>query len=116
MMDWVRYRLAFYGSTRTYSGVLDLHGWHELSQTLHRMAKDGRWQEMAAQVSDEVVHTFAAVGTYRDIGAAIEKRFGGLSDAIAISFPDGTPPGTVREVVQDVQRIPQRFRAFPKSW
>jgi probable F420-dependent oxidoreductase len=116
MMDWVRYRLAFYGSTRTYSGVLDLHGWHELSQTLHRMAKDGRWQDMAAQVSDEVVHTFAAVGTYRDIGAAIEKRFGGLSDAIAISFPDGTPAGTVREVVQDVQRIPQRFRAFPKSW
>jgi probable F420-dependent oxidoreductase len=116
MMDWVRYRLGFYGSTRTYAGVLDLHGWHDLAQTLHRMSKEGKWSEMSKQISDEVVHTFAAVGTHREIGAVIDKRFGGLSDAIALSFADGTPPGVVREVVQDVHRVPQRFRAFPTSW
>ena len=113
MMDWVRYRIGFYGSTRTYSGVLRLHGWDDLAETLHRMSKEGRWNEMAKEVSDDVVRAFAAVGTYREIAGAIEKRFGGLSDAIALGFPDGTPPGLVREVVQDVRRVPQRFRGFP---
>jgi len=113
MMDWVRYRIGFYGSTRTYSGVLRLHGWDDLAEKLHRMSKEGRWNEMAKEVSDDVVRAFAAVGTYREIAGAIEKRFGGLSDAIALGFPDGTPPGLVREVVQDVRRVPQRFRGFP---
>lgn len=116
MMDWVRYRLAFYGSTRTYSGVLALHGWQDLADKLHRLSKEGRWDQMAREIPDDVVHTFAAVGTFGEIAAAIEKRFGGLSDAIALSFPEGTPKDVVRGVVQDVQRVPQRFRAFPKSW
>ena len=25
-MDWVRFRIAFYGSTRTYMPILELHG------------------------------------------------------------------------------------------
>ena len=116
MMDWVRYRLGFYGSTRTYAGVLHLHGWHDLAEKLHRMSKEGRWGEMAKEISDDVVRTFAAVGTYGEIGAVIEKRFGGLSDAIALGLPDGTAPGLVRELVQDVHRVPQHFRGFSKSW
>jgi hypothetical protein len=56
------------------------------------------------------------VGTHREIGAAIEKRFGGLSDSIAISFPDGTPAGVVREVVQDIHRVPSAFKGFPTAW
>lgn len=115
-MEGIRYRLAFYGSTRTYSPVLDLHGWHDLSLKLHRMSKEGRWNEMAAEVPDEVVHEFAACATYRDLAPVMEKRFGGLSDAIAIGFPDGTPPGVLREVLQEVQRVPSLFRAFPKRW
>ncbi len=116
MMDWVRYRIGFYGSTRTYAGVLSLHGWDDLAAKLHRMSKEGRWNEMAAQVPDDVVREFAAVGPYDRIAGEIEKRFGGLSDAIALAFPDDTPPGLAREVVADVKRIPTAFRGFPKAW
>jgi len=116
MMDWVRYRIGFYGSTRTYAGVLSLHGWDELAAKLHQMSKRGQWQEMAKQVPDELVHTFAAVGRYDQIVGAIEKRFGGVSDAIALAFPPDTPAGRARELVQDVQRIPTAFRAFPNAW
>ena len=116
MMEWVRYRIAFYGSTRTYAGVLSLHGWDELAAKLHRMSKQGQWKEMAKEVSDELVHTFAAVGTYDRIAGEIEKRFGGVSDAIALSFSPQTPAGLARELVQDVQRIPAAFRGFPSAW
>jgi probable F420-dependent oxidoreductase len=116
MMDWVRYRIGFYGSTRTYAGVLSLHGLDDLAAKLHRMSKEGKWSEMAAQVPDDVVREFAAVGTYDRIAGEIEKRFGGLSDAIALAFPDGTPAGLARDIVSDVQRIPTAFRGFPRSW
>jgi len=116
MMDWVRYRIGFYGSTRTYARVLSLHGWDDLAAKLHRMSKQGQWQEMARQVSDELVHEFAAVGTYDRIAGEIEKRFGGVSDAIALSFAPDTPTGLAREMIQDVQRIPTPFRAFSTAW
>ena len=116
MLEWVRYRIAFYGSTRTYSGVLSLHGWDDLAAKLHRMSKEGRWKEMAAEVPDDVVGAFAAIGTYGEIAREIERRFGGLADAIALGFQEPTPPGLVRELVQDVRRIPSAFRGFSRAW
>jgi probable F420-dependent oxidoreductase len=116
MMDFVRYRIGFYGSTRTYAGVLSLHGQDELAAKLHFLSKQGRWKEMAQEVPDDLVHTFAAVGTYSEIAGAIEKRFGGLSDAIALSFPAGTQAGLARELLQDVRRIPCAFRGFVRTF
>jgi probable F420-dependent oxidoreductase len=115
-LEWCRYRIAFYGSTRTYSPVLTLHGWDELAQKLHEMSKRGQWNEMAKQVPDEVLHEFVAVAPYRDLKPAVEKRFGGLVDSIAVGFAPDLPDGAAREVVQDLQSIPRRFNAFPTHW
>ncbi|NIP78792.1 MAG: LLM class flavin-dependent oxidoreductase, partial [Gemmatimonadetes bacterium] len=41
----IRYRVAFYGSTRTYHGVLAVHGWEELGMKLHEMSKRNQWDE-----------------------------------------------------------------------
>jgi probable F420-dependent oxidoreductase len=115
-IDEVRYRIAFYGSTRSYHGVFAVHGWDDLGMKLHQLSKQGRWTEMAKEVPDDVVRTFAAVGTYGELAKAVEARFGGVTDNVALGFPGSTPAGLVREVVQDVQRIPCTFRGFPKSW
>jgi len=112
-LEEVRYRVAFYGSTRSYHGVLATHGWEDLGQRLHQLSKQGRWREMAREVPDEVVRTFAAVGAYPELAKAIEARFGGLTDSVTLGFPAGTPPGLVRELVQDVRRVPCAFRGFP---
>ena len=108
-LEWVRYRVAFYGSTRTYAPVLELHGWQSLCARLHEMSKAGRWKEMPAQVTDEVVRAFAAVGTYDELPAEIERRFGGLTDSIELKFPPGVDPEAIRETLQTVKRIPCRF-------
>jgi probable F420-dependent oxidoreductase len=115
-VEWTRYRIAFYGSTRTYSTVLSLHGWDELAARLHEMSKRGQWNEMAAQIPDEVVHEFAAVAPYDQIVGAVEKRFGGLVDAIALGFPDETPAGLVRELLADLRRIPHAFEGYRATW
>ncbi len=115
-VEETRYRLAFYGSTRSYHGVLRVHGWEELGLKLHRMSKQGQWTEMAKEVPDDVVHTFAAVGTHGEIVAEVEKRFGGVTDTILTGFHPKTEPGLVNEIVQDMKRIPSEYRGFPQTW
>jgi probable F420-dependent oxidoreductase len=114
-MDWVRRRIAFYASTRTYLPVLALHGLEELNARLHPLTLAGRWEEMPALVSDEVVRIFAACGTYAEIADKIAARWGGAADAIDLSFPVGTPVGLQRELLADIRRIPQAFAGFNTS-
>src|SRR6516225_12372223 len=65
--EWVRERVAFYGSTQAYWPVLALHGLEELGQKLSAMTRQGRWGEIAKEIPDDVVHLFAAVGRYDQI-------------------------------------------------
>ncbi len=115
-IEWVRKRVAFYASTRTYAPILALHGLEELGAKLHAMSVSGRWAEMPAEISDDVVRIFAACGTYGEITPAIEARYGGLADAIELNFPAGAPAGLQRELLTDIRRIPHRFEAFDAGW
>ena len=114
-MDWVRFRVAFYGSTRTYMPILELHGLQDLGLKLHEMSVQGRWKEMAALVPDDVVRIFAACGTYGEIVPAIETRFGGAADAIELNFAPGTAPELIRDLVTDIRRIPHTFQGFASA-
>ena len=111
-VEETRYRIAFYGSTRTYAGVLSLHGWDEQAAKLHELSVRGHWQEMPKVVSDEIVEAFTAVGTWDEIAGKIRDRFGGLSDRIALGFPRSTPDGLVRELLTDIERVPARFEGW----
>jgi probable F420-dependent oxidoreductase len=115
-MEWVRKRVAFYGSTRSYLRILSLHGLGELGLKLHALSLDGRWNEMATEVPDEVARIFTACGTYDEIAREIETRYGGLADSIEINFPAGTPAGLQRELLADIRRIPHSFAGFDTRW
>jgi probable F420-dependent oxidoreductase len=115
-VEEIRYRVAFYGSTRTYQGVLALHGLEDLGGKLHRMSVEGKWRDMPKEVSDDVVRLFCAVGTWGEIAGEVEKRFGGLADTVAIGFPADTPVGLERELVQDLGRIATPFEGFATAW
>ncbi|MEJ0020371.1 MAG: LLM class flavin-dependent oxidoreductase [Acetobacteraceae bacterium] len=107
MFEWVRQRVAFYGSTPGYWPVLDLHGLGDLGRELNALSKQGRWEDMTRSI---VVHLFAAVGTHRDLAAAIERRFGGISDAVNVGA------GVPSDVLQDVRRIPATFGGYRPRW
>jgi probable F420-dependent oxidoreductase len=113
-LEAIRYRIAFYGSTRSYHGVFAVHGLEDLGAKLHHMSKRGEWSRMAAEVPDEVVRAFAAVATYDRLAAAIEERFGGIADALALELP--ADPELAREIVRGVQRIPSRFEGHAAAW
>jgi probable F420-dependent oxidoreductase len=111
-MDIARRRIGFYGSTRSYHAILALHGLQDLGLKLHQMSVQGHWDRMAAEVSDETVHLFAACGRYDELPKVIEQRFGGLADSIDLPLPAGVPAGFVRELVSDIRRIPHTFAGF----
>ena len=107
-----RQRVGFYGSTRAYWPVLEVHGLEELGHKLNQLSRNNQWDQMAKEVSDDVVHLFSAAGRHDEIANAIETRFGGISDVIYDSTSSelrGTLPA---DVIQDIRRIPCRFVGY----
>ncbi len=109
--EWVRQRVAFYGSTPAYYPVFEAHGLEDLGLKLNAMVRQGKWNELAAEVPDDVAHLFAAVGRHDQIAKAIADRYGGLVDAITLGR-EGT--GKVpNDLAQDIRRIPHQYAGLP---
>ncbi len=116
MVEWVRYRVAFYASTPAYWPVLEVHGLQELGRKLNVMSKAGQWDQMAAEISDDVVRLFTAVGTHRELVRAIEQRFAGVVDTVALSGGYGVRQDIPPDLIQDVRRIPIPFAGYRTDW
>lgn len=84
---FVRAQIAFYASTPSYRGVMALHGWEEVAESLSSLVRQGQWAEMAAVISDEMLSTFAVVGDPADIPPALKERYNGLVDRFSLYLP-----------------------------
>jgi probable F420-dependent oxidoreductase len=80
-------RIAFYGSTPAYKGVLDSIGCGELQGDLNAMSKQGRWQEMGALITDDMLNEFGVVGEPHEIAPQMLARYGSFVDRTSASFP-----------------------------
>ena len=82
-IEIIRGRIAFYGSTRGYRGVLELHGWGELQTELNFLMKQHRTAEMSDLIDDDILKTFAIIGEPAAVVEEISRRFGDLADRTA---------------------------------
>ncbi|MFA7509216.1 MAG: TIGR03617 family F420-dependent LLM class oxidoreductase [Mycolicibacterium vanbaalenii] len=94
-----RMLLAFYGSTPAYRPVLDAHGWGDLQPELNAMSKQGRWQEMATLIDDEILHTIAACGSPAEVADHIRDRVDGVSDRLCLYQPGPIAVDALAEIV-----------------
>jgi probable F420-dependent oxidoreductase len=81
-----RLQLAFYGSTRTYSKVFELHGWPGTSERLHELQAKDDIPGMAATVTDEMLAVFALETSWDDLAGAITARYTGVADRVVCYF------------------------------
>jgi probable F420-dependent oxidoreductase len=97
----VRQQIAFYASTRTYIGVLDEHGWGETCLRLNEKAGKGDWAGMAAEITDEMLETFAVSGTYDEIANQVKRKYEGILERVSFYFPfiPGTNDERWRKIV-----------------
>jgi probable F420-dependent oxidoreductase len=101
----IRKRIAFYGSTPAYRGVLDLHGWGDLHEELHRLSRLGEWDTMAGLIDDEVFAALAVAGTPAEVGRELRARFAGVVDRLALST-EGASLGMLAEVMDAAGAAP----------
>ncbi len=80
-------RIAFYGSTPAYRGVLESIGCGELQEELNAMSKQGRWQEMGTLVTDDMLNEFGVMGEPSDIAPQMLERYGSFVDRTSATFP-----------------------------
>jgi probable F420-dependent oxidoreductase len=85
--DKMRAQISFYASTSTYRTVLEVHGWEEVGEKLGRLARDTRWDEMPALVTDEMLDAFTVQAAPGGVGAALKERYEGLVDRVALYAP-----------------------------
>jgi probable F420-dependent oxidoreductase len=87
-VQFIRNQIAFYGSTPAYRPVLELHGWGELQEELQAMTKRGEWDAMSGLIDDEVLHTFAVIGTPEEAVAEVRRRYGDIATRIQLAMPE----------------------------
>lgn len=99
-LEWIRMRVGFYGSTPSYHPVLAHHGLEDLGSKLLAMSKAGEWDQMTAEVDDDVLALFCARGRHDEIASAIAAHFGGLVDTVSVDA--SVPP----DVLADIKAVP----------
>ncbi|CAA9445179.1 MAG: F420-dependent oxidoreductase [uncultured Rubrobacteraceae bacterium] len=83
----MRAQAAFYASTPTYRTVLNVHGWGKIGEKLGGLARDKKWDEMPALISDEMLHNFVVEAAPDEVGSALKERYEGLIDRVALYVP-----------------------------
>lgn len=83
----IKNHIAFYASTRTYKIVLNTHGLDEVSDKLHKLSLEGKWEKMSEQIPEEFVNEVAVIGNYEEIPEMIKQRYDRLVSKITLYKP-----------------------------
>jgi probable F420-dependent oxidoreductase len=98
-----RKQLAFYGSTPAYRLTLDCHGWGDVHLQLNRLSKQGRWDEMADLISDEILEAIAVVGPRHTIAKKLSERLEGIADSVSLTHNRMPDPGHWADIVRELK-------------
>ncbi|MEM7542886.1 MAG: TIGR03617 family F420-dependent LLM class oxidoreductase [Pseudomonadota bacterium] len=112
MIEWVRMRIGFYGSTPAYWPVFEAHDLGDLGRELNALTKAGKWDKLSGLIPDEMVHQVAAVGLHHEIKDKVIERFGGYADGVFASVSYEMPDNMPRELVSEIAALPTRWLAY----
>ncbi len=85
----VRRQIAFYGSTPSYAAVLAHHGHATLGKTLGGLMREGKLDEMAARIPDDLLDALCVSASPAELGARLRERYTGLLDRISLYMTMG---------------------------
>lgn len=101
----VRSQLGFYASTPAYRPVLECHGWGELQTEANTMTRAGKWDELGALITDDILRTFAIVSEDMQlVPSLLDERYQGLVDTWQCTVETGDR-NTQSKLVAAVQAI-----------
>jgi len=81
-----RFQIAFYGSTRTYARVFELHGWDGVSERLYELQRAGDITGMANTITDEMLEAYAVTCSWDDLPLRLAEKYHGIADRLIMYF------------------------------
>lgn len=81
-----REQIAFYASTPAYVGVLESVGYGALQPELQTLTREGRWNEAAQLIDQDLFDAIAITGTPEEIPELCRARFAGRVDRVSSYF------------------------------
>jgi probable F420-dependent oxidoreductase len=101
----VRQQLSFYASTRAYHPVLETMGW-DIGDQLFRLSMEGKWQDMAKAITDDMLEEFAIIGPYDELVPKLKARYQGVVTTLDFGFGVRTPEDHERLafIVQELKK------------
>ncbi len=82
--EHARAMIAFYGSTRTYAPVFEIHGYEGLSEALHERQRAGDPAGMTRLVTDEVLEHYVVTAGWDELGPALVARYRDLAPTVRL--------------------------------
>jgi probable F420-dependent oxidoreductase len=82
-----RQLLATLLSTPSYWPALELYGWRDRGERLHRLVREGRWDALAEVVDDEMLDVMVPSGVYPKLADQLVERYAGLVQAVTYPMP-----------------------------
>ena len=101
--EGARWLVGFYGSTPAYEPVMATEGRADLHPELRRLSREGRWDEMAALVDDDLLDAVVVRGDPDRVAARLLERAGGRVDRLAVYAPGGIADEALAAVVAGVR-------------
>lgn len=103
--EGARWLVGFYGSTPAYEPVLATEGRAALHPELRRLSREGRWDEMAALVDDDLLDEVVVRGDPDQVARRLHARFAGHVDRLAIYAPGGIAEEALAAVVSSLRAL-----------
>jgi len=83
----LKQHVAFYASTRTYHTVLAHHGWEDVGAKLHRLSREGKWQELPTLITDDMLAEWAVIATHDRLASEVRARCEGIFSTVLLDLP-----------------------------
>ena len=101
----LRARISFYASTPQYRAAFDHLGLGDLADRLKLLSRAQKWEEMPQHIDDDMLHSFATIGTYDTIARKLLDRYGGLiTDCeFSIAVKNEADTEILRRLARDIQ-------------
>ena len=84
--EQARRNVAFYASySNAYRQVFNVHGWSDKHEYLRQIFLERSLEEIAKEITDDMLEAFAVIGEYDEIGAKVKERYEGLVDELCLT-------------------------------
>lgn len=99
-------QIGFYGTTRTYAKIFEIHGWGHMTDALREKFARGDMQGMIDTVTDEMAEAYSIFGTPDEVRDKV-KRWEGRADELILGPPWASP---------DMTRTEETFEAILETF